>query len=92
MTRQEIIDAMTHNAKGMVGMGTETGDMEMALIGHATLTAIAAIQNGDAAEFSMTMLAFHHLMEEKEEQAREEAKMPENIENMLNEMGILTAE
>lgn len=91
MTRQEIIDAMTHNAKGMVAMGTETGDMEMALIGHATLTAILAIQNGNGAEFSMTMLAFHHLMEEKEEKEREEAQMPDSIESMLNELGIVTA-
>lgn len=91
MTRQDIIDSMTHNAKGMIAMGTETGDMEMALIGHATLTAIVSIQNGNGAEFSMAMIAFHHIMEEKNEMEREAAQMPEGIETMLNELGIVTA-
>ena len=90
MTRQEIIDAMAHNAKAMIAMGTETGDMEMALIGHATLTAIASIAHGDAAEFSITMVAFHEMMDSKRVREREEAEMPENIENMLKEMGIVT--
>lgn len=90
MTRQEIIDAMTHNAQAMVAMGTEAGDMEMALIGHATLTAIASILHGDAAEFSITMVAFHEMMDSKRNREREEAEMPENMENMLKEMGIVT--
>ena len=90
MTRQEIIDAMAHNAKAMIAMGTETGDMEMALIGHATLTAIASIAHGDAPEFSMTMVAFHQMKDDKRNREREEAEMPENMENMLKEMGIVT--
>ena len=90
MTRQEIIEAMAHNAKAMIAMGTETGDMEMALIGHATLTAIGSIQHGDAAEFSITKVAFHEMMKSKREREREEAEMPENMENMLKEMGIVT--
>ena len=43
MTRKEILDAMAHNAKAMIAMGTETGDMDMALVGHATLTAMVAV-------------------------------------------------
>jgi hypothetical protein len=90
MTRQEIFEAMIHNAKAMVSMGTANGDMEMALVGHATLTALAAIQNGDGGEFSLTIVAFHELMEAKREREREHAEMPEAMESMLNEMGIVT--
>lgn len=90
MTRQEIIDAMAHNAKAMIAMGTEAGDMEMALIGHATLTAIASIAHGDAAEFSITMVAYHEMMNSKRDREMEEAEMPKNIESMLKEMGIVT--
>jgi len=90
MTKKEIFEAMTHNAKAMVSMGTAKGDMEMALVGHATLTALAAIQNGDGAEFSITMVAFNELMESKREKEREHAEMPEAMEDMLNQMGITT--
>lgn len=90
MNRQEIFEAMTHNAKAMVSMGTAAGDMEMALVGHATLTALAAILHGDGSEFSITMVAFHEVMEAKREREREHAEMPEGMESMLNEMGIVT--
>ena len=81
---------MAHNAKAMIAMGTEAGDMEMALIGHATLTAIASIAHGDAAEFSITMVAYHEMMNSKRDREMEEAEMPKNIESMLKEMGIVT--
>ena len=90
MNRQEIFEATIHNAKAMVSMGTASGDMEMALVGHATLTALAAIQHGDGSEFSITMVTFHEMMEAKREREREHAEMPEGMESMLNEMGIVT--
>jgi hypothetical protein len=91
MNRKEILEAMEHNAKAMVSMGTENEDMEMALVGHSTLTALAAIQRGDCAELSITLIAFHELTKAKREGERENAEMPEGIESMLNEMGIATS-
>jgi hypothetical protein len=46
--------------------------------------------HGDAGEFALTMVAFHEMMDSKRNREREEAEMPENMENMLKEMGIVT--
>ena len=92
MNRKEILEAMEHNAKAMVSMGTENEDMEMALVGHSTLTALAAIQRGDCEELTIALIAFHEIMKVKrEEEERESTRVPEGIESMLNEMGIATS-
>ena len=53
-------------------------------------TAITSIAHGDGSEFALTMVAFHQMMDDKRNREREEAEMPENMENMLKEMGIVT--
>lgn len=88
MTRQEILDAMADNAKAMIAMGTETGDMDMALIGHATLTAMVAVHRGEAREFAIAMMAFQEIMQNQEREKYANAKMPEQVEEMFKSLGI----
>lgn len=88
MTRQEILDAMADNAKAMIAMGTETGDMDMALIGHATLTAMVAVQRGEAREFAIAMMAFQEIMQNQEREKYANAKMPEKVQETLKSLGI----
>lgn len=88
MTRQEILDAMADNAKAMIAMGTETGDMDMALIGHATLTAMVAVHRGEAREFAIAMMAFQEIMQNQEREKYANAKMPEKVQETLKSLGI----
>jgi len=88
MNRQEILDAMAHNAKAMIAMGTETGDMDMALVGHATLTAMVAVQRGEGREFAIAMMAFQEIMHDQEREKYANAKMPEQVEEMFKSLGI----
>lgn len=89
MNRQEILDAMAHNAKAMIAMGTETGDMDMALIGHATLTAMVAVQRGEGREFSIAMMAFQEIMQNQEREKYANAEIPEELHTMFESMGIV---
>lgn len=88
MTRQEIFEAIAHNAKAMIAMGTETGDMDMALVGHATLTSMLAIQRGEGREFAIAMMAFQEIMHDQEREKYANAKMPEQVEEMFKSLGI----
>lgn len=88
MNRQEIFDAMEHNAKAMIAMGTETGDLDMALVGHSTLTAILSIKRGEGREFAIAMMAFVEIMHNQEREKYANAKMPEQVEEMFKSMGI----
>lgn len=89
MNRQEILDAMAHNAKAMIAMGTETGDIDMALVGHATLTAMVAIQRGEGKEFAIAMMAFQEVMNDQEREKYANAKIPEELHTMFESMGIV---
>ena len=88
MTRQEIFDAMEHNAKAMIAMGTETGDLDMALVGHSTLTAILSIKRGEGREFAIAMMAFIEVMHNQEREKYANADMPKQVEDMFKTMGI----
>ena len=87
MSQREIFAAMIHNAKGMIEMGLATENMKMALVGHATLVAILAVDNGDDQELSMMLMAFTQLMEEKKK-IQIEKEIDPKVESMLKEMGI----
>ncbi len=87
MSEKEILSAMVHNAKGMIEMGLATNNMNLALVGHATLVAIAAVNQGDQMELQMTLAAYAEMMVEKHKVQAEKEFEPE-FKSMLKEMGI----
>jgi len=95
MNKQEIFEAMAHNAMGMLKMADSTGDKELALVAHATLVALVAVKEGDIEEFVMMLSVFCDLSSTKQKQRAEEKKkeiekmeMPDEMKALLDEIGI----
>ena len=81
MDKEQLLQAIFHNAKATIQFGKDSGDAELEAIGHATLIALTALQNGHLDELSMLLGAFVAF---KVETSIEEEK--QNCENELQEI------
>jgi len=95
MNKQEIFEAMAHNAMGMLKMAESTGDKELAIVAHSTLVALVAVKEGDTEELAMMLSIFCDLSsaKQKEREAKkkeeiEKMEMPEEMKALLDEIGI----
>jgi len=91
MTKNEFLQKTIDNAMIMLQAAEEREDKELALVAHATLTAVAAVQNGDAGELAAMLRMFIEFAVAKEEFTRkqaEEGDMPESMADLLKSAGI----
>lgn len=88
MNKEELFEAMAHNAMGMLRMAEDTNDMEIAIVAHATLMAIAAVQNGDHREFGLLLMAFMDVATQKQKEKIDKEEMPDSMVELLKNAGI----
>jgi len=81
MDKEQLLQAIFHNAKATIQFARDSGDDELEAIGHATLVALTALQNGHIDELTTLLGAFVAF---KIETSMEEEK--QNCENELQEI------
>ena len=81
MDKEQFLQAIFQNAKATIQFGRDSGDAGLEAIGHTTLVALTALQNGHLDELSMLLGAFVAF---KIETSMEEEK--QNCENELQEI------
>ena len=81
MDKEQLLKAIFHNAQATIQFGRDFGDDGLEAIGHATLVALTALQNGHIDELTTLLGAFVAF---KIETSMEEEK--QNCENELQEI------
>lgn len=83
MKKKEILDVFGHNALGLLQQAESEGDMDLAVLAHANLLALTAIQNGHREHLLACFAAFVEAVGVMEERQVEDA-----VQDLLKQVGI----
>ena len=81
MNKEQLLQAIFHNAQATIQFAKDSGDDELEAIGHATMIALTALQHGHLDELMAILGAFVAF---KVETSMEKEK--QNCENELEEI------
>ena len=86
MDKEQLIQAIIHNAQATLSFAKDSNDPQLECIAHATLLAVTATQQGHHEELLLLLMSFAAFQIAKEEEQKEEVQ--NELEEILRNVGI----
>jgi len=86
MNKEQLIQAIVHNAQATLSFAKDSNDSQLEVIAHATLMAVVATQQGHGEELLTLLASFVAFQIAKDEEQKE--KVQNELEEILKSSGI----